>query len=59
MLLDHLVSPFLLLRIHTWDLEPIPEIPPDLEELELLGSAPEEGVGQHLRSRGALLGLWA
>lgn len=32
-----------------------PMVPPDLEELELLGSAPEEGVGQHLGGRGARL----
>lgn len=32
-----------------------PMVPPDLEELQLLGSAPEEGVGQHVGGRGARL----
>lgn len=34
--------------------QPVPRFP-DLEELELLGSAPEEGVSQHLLSGGARL----
>ena len=36
-------------------LRPLSRFPTDLEELELLGSAPEEGVGQHLVSGGASL----
>lgn len=34
-------------------LRPLSRFPTDLEELELLGSAPKEGVGQHLQSGGA------
>ena len=36
-------------------LRPLSIFPTDLEELELLGSVPKEGVGKHLVSRGASL----